>query len=346
MAENKNQHFVTKAYLKLWNNENKKVFEYDLREKCIHENMASNICKKTYFYNVDDLGENKSVIDDLFQVVEADGIATIKKLISRDKITRAEGESIAWYVAAQAVRTPSQMNAHEELTTELAKDFLVKFSKDKDKINTYLESLESDPPAGVDIEAIKKNPEEYFRKISEEIKEGELKLKVTNKREIWLPTMAKMIPALAQDYLNGDWLLIRAKKGSSFITSDNPVKVTSYPEKSNDLSLKALKDTEISFPLSPKYLLLISRNGRGGFQEIVGDQEIVRQYNFLTVLNAERYIYSNNQSLLLSLAKKYRDDWENAYKIDGIRPYMEDRLPTIPLKSNKFKLLKRIKLRY
>jgi hypothetical protein len=342
MANNKNQHFVSKGYLNFWTDENETLFVYDLEKDLLHEkNTPKNICKWKYFYDLDDLKENKSVIDDLLRTIESDGIASIHKLIKKEKITKEDRENIAWFVSAQAVRTPTQMNSHEKLIIELAKENIDKITNDKDKIQKYIKTLEKKPIEGIDIKKMKENPEEYFRDMHKQLESGEIHIEVENKRELWLVEMGRVMKNLASDYINGDWYVVTANKKRSFITSDNPVKTTSFL--TNGVSFDSIKDTEISFPLSPKTLLLIKRQGKGELKRLSNmDQDMVRDFNLRTLINADRYIFASNKNLLISLAKKYSNDWKRAKKSDSVKPYIEGKLATILLPSNKFRIIRRI----
>lgn len=111
---------------------------------------------------------------------------------------------------------------------------------------------------------------------------------------------------------NYNWQVYVAAKGSSFITSDNPVTCVSSP--SGDTSKGEVgasilaKNNRIFFPLSKKYLVKVWSDAGSGFSYENASKTRVNTYNSITQKNHYKYIIGSSEALVEKYAALSRKE--------------------------------------
>jgi len=308
MAKRKRQHTVQKRYLEQWKLRGK-FFVYDLKNQEIHPSEPKSIFRENHIYNWDDFGdEGKFFIDEIITDIENAAFPIIAK-VTNSPINMEERYSLSLYIALQMLRTPKMKGQLHELTLALSKNMLIDQLKDPAKREELLKAMPKENQKI--IKQLSTDPETKV----DELFSKKLIIKIKNIREIWLQTSLELLKDLTNTNFHATWYLLQAGKKTSFITSDNPVVTISCINNSKNPTNKDIHFTEVTFPLSPKFMLLIKRKGgeqinrmyRKTFSE---SQESVRELNCRTAMFADRFIVSHSDKLLLKIAKLAYADWK------------------------------------
>lgn len=132
--------------------------------------------------------------------------------------------------------------------------------------------------------------------------------------------MHKQMEPMSDTYYQYEWTLLDAPKGSSFITSDNPVSTTSMIAEAKESLHENVKLIEVHFPISPSLTLrLVTYIGATRKPPVLYlkraklSTDEVREVNLRMIIESDRFIISQNEALLKSLAKKY-GKYHQSYK--------------------------------
>ncbi|MFA7685281.1 MAG: DUF4238 domain-containing protein [Candidatus Gracilibacteria bacterium] len=331
MGKKTKQHFVPKSYLSAWCFDEKQVFICDLESKDIHHGEPKSILRKKNLYTNKDFGEEqKLLLEDLFGEIESDGMPALRKIVEKVKIDHIDRSKIAWFIAAQKARVPMQMEIAEEIAVKAATKRMLENIEEEDKFDDLVKYLEKKNTKN--IEEVKKDPKKYFTDLAKKVREGAFSVSVKNKKEYWQLIMFKMLKPLSVNYLESDWYVLRAGKGKAFITSDNPVVTISDAGGLENPLKKYVKDIEVTFPVSPKVMILIKiAGGKRGLYELstYEDLDSVKELNYRTTSFADRFTISNSEALLRANLERHYATWDKIRKNQGIEQIIQGRVPTV-----------------
>ncbi len=311
MAYNKNQHTVQKAYLSQWEIDDD-FFVYDLNKKKLYDkNSPKTIFREEYIYNWNDFeGRDRYLIDDIFTDIENQGFPVIQKILN-NPINGDEKQLLSLYVALQTIRTPKMRDYMHELTLAISKNGLIEQLKDSKKKIALLNEMPKESHEF--INNIASDPEKNVN----DLFNNKFIFNIKNIREIWLQSSLTVLKDLAQSNFHAHWFLFQAGKRRSFITSDNPVTTISQINASCKATKENVNFTQVTFPLSPKFLLLIHKDHRKTSSHKVYKtkrmecSDSVREFNWRTATYADRYIVSHSDKLLLKISEITYPDWVN-----------------------------------
>ncbi len=312
MAKNKRQHTVQRAYLHKWTIDGK-VQVFDLEKDLLHEGDPASLFRENYIYNWPDFDDDrKYMIDDLITAIENEGLPVIEKLID-GSMTREDKMKLSNYITIQTLRTPRTKEMMHEIFVEGAKKHMIEQLKDPESVKEFAANSNKDVAKFLTDLAV--DPE---RKVAELFDE-KFQLKLNNIREIWLQTSMHLLQDLSQRNYNADWFLFKAGRNHSFITSDNPVVTMSSVRKLEGATSQDVNHTEVTFPLTPKHMLLIRKNSAQnkhtnslGVSEIFEDGDSMREFNWRTASHADRYLISQSDRLVKKVAELSSADWREA----------------------------------
>ncbi len=282
-------HYVPRGYLKFFENNSGHLIFYDKNIKCIEECNSSNVAIKKNLYNAKEYNKEVSWEDFYTNAVDKEFPKLIRELISYVKNPLIQKPlnmnnikaRLSVNVVLQLLRTPERIYSQRE-----------KYNERLDQIFRELEEKNININRKEIQEALEKyKKDEYYKGIM---------LRLINDK----PRLKKYIAIL----LNKTWLLYYNNTNIEFITSDNPVILYNFIDKTVGLCNGiARSDTFIMMPLTPKFLLFIAPNYyMMGFLKKLYDNtlikvdeiSVVENCNYRQVENSMRQIYGNDYDLI------------------------------------------------
>ena len=305
-GDKKNQHYVPECYLLNWGTPKNKnqVYVYDKTEKRSFPTNVGNIAAERYFYDIDfnaifleksyniygistdelnDLRDNQTIEIFLSEYVEGHYKTFLRNKIDRINqmnawelnncffITKEEMVELSFYMAIQMVRGKSVRNAIDNIS-----DMLTQMLTDKGASKETIDKYSSSPSELPFIQ-------------------GRMILDM------------EAILNLMESFASKEWILYYNQTKQPFFTSDNPI-VRIPHVKHPFLSMGGLssKGIEICFPLSPQMVLSMYDGEYHMYTKklhrkiyVINDVETINQINLPMVINAERWIVSQNNDFSL-----------------------------------------------
>lgn len=288
MSKNKEQHYVQKAYLKLWSkDDNDLVFLHDnFKNKTHPDNHINKILREPKFY---DVGDDKSV-DKFLSKIEIENFRGLSMI--RDGNHNSEIRlQVSKYLAAQISRTKSVKNRFIEVFKvgyAMGLGFLVEGGLISDEI-------------------YEKFKEHYFEKMMVE----------ESARNAWLDAIKSEYYYWYREIFNGEWIVISADVNNEFVTSDHPVVLFSRTSTSSSEEFKDVLYREIRFPLSPRKMLLVflpnvipsSKPSSIIFSSNLETASSIRECNFFTSMQSNRFLIGTNEEVLSNIAQESVNAW-------------------------------------
>jgi hypothetical protein len=286
------QHYIPQFYLRNFTTENQKgkpvLWIYDKDGSCPREQTTVNSMAEYGFYDFEDTKGNFHGVDFGLQQIEQRAAPILRHLEEPNVIlTYEEIAMFSAFLATMYIRVPRTLNAIEEQreifayeTLKLAADVPVLrervIAQHRQKYGSCLGTDE-------DLLRILAEPEKHFL--------------VVRDHQAAVAESVKHIETIARlMYDSMNWTICRAPQDSFFITSDMPLCVflPAGPGRGQFGGGFGQKQVQVTFPITPKLLLLIDWKRRQ-LHMTVG-KEFVREKNIHMALNAERWIIANIRS--------------------------------------------------
>jgi len=293
MSKPKRHHYVQRAHLDRWSDPSGNIYICDLTNGNIYEGPAKSAAWEKYYYSIDDPKhpEFKFEIEEFLGTdIEGPAVPIIQKFCDDWRLSAEEKDKLALYIAFQKLRVPFFEKFSNQIAESMTKEGILKTLKDDHQFGKFMtENAEK-------YNAIGKPPsrEELIKTVEEN------RIKIEYPRAQSLKNMLQLSLPLNDLYLQSRWVLLEAKE-SSFIISDNPAVTIYLGKKDGNTGV-----SETTFPLSPKYCLLINQEERG---EIVASDESadgVKELNRRTLLHATRFLFGNDRVLLEESYKEFK----------------------------------------
>ena len=282
-----NQHYVPKLYLRNFCKHKDQIAVYIKSSgKSFFTNIV-NVANENYFYDneeIDKSNQKKQFLEKYFHPLEDRMKILLNNLLNQLKFgkfsnfTNDERIDISMYLVYQYMRTKEQREMFGQLNQELIQMYADEFIQSEGEDSTKYK---------VEVDG------KYFH--------TRLLLDESMMDKITLSLYKKL------------WVILENNTEMPFLTSDHPV--AKYGHLGNEIrSMSGFnsKGVEISFPLSPKYLLSIIDEGYASFMHNLDDKIIqaneqnILHYNSLQIIHSYNQIYSNVNSF--NLAKEILDE--------------------------------------
>lgn len=301
MAEgqfHRNNHFVSRSYLKRWAGPDGRVTVYRLLVSdervpewkrasptglAFHEHLYTSIAGGV------ESDELERWLDREFET-PAEG--PISRVIDGRRLDPTDWTTLARFLAAQDARTPARFEEHflryEQQMPQLIERSLKSALRKRAEIIERGHAL-PEPPPGQDSSSF---PFRVSVAPNSDGEGGQLVGEALNGRALWLFGIRRALTVPIQYLLRQRWTILRPPAGETFVTSDNPVVRLSYrgPE---DYDLRGgwgVPGTDIMMPLGPEHLLYtqIDRSVPvRGTRMAVGLFELLKR---ITIENAYRHV--------------------------------------------------------
>lgn len=311
--EKKKQHFIPQCYLENWQISNKHhIYMYDKTTKKISQPDIKDVAQKRYFYDIafsemikqnvldsygfsiDDVKklEDKQLIENYFaNQIEGDYKQQLNRIIQRAKtmtpweikhchfITDEEKMKFTFHLALQLVRVNSVRSS-----IQATNDCMIQIFHDM-----------GIPQHAIDRHTLSKTQLSFIH--GRIILDGD------------------KINETAELLFSLKWLLWDLKTSQSIYTSDNPIGTEEHIHHPF-LSMNGLncRGVEVYFPISPNLMLLMFDGDYHTFTQkhdckIIqsnDEQDIINRMNIRTIINAERFVFSNTNDfrIIEDLLKK------------------------------------------
>ena len=301
MSKLPDHHYVPQGYLKGFMNGDG-LYVVDKKHNSIRLTAPAGVAYVPGYYIVDTVSEkDSSDVENSFSKIETKCVPIIKKVAAGEYLTNSNIADLAIYIALQYGRTPFSRARMDDITTivmtNLMKEQLAEMYNSATK---YQEMAEHFHTKVTNLEMPSR----------ETIRDWVLKPGPIAKVEVDNGTYVKQFfesaEAIAAELLKRRWIVLRAPRGVSFITSDNPIGLhLNRPLKMGEILAILLEGIQRYFPLDAKTCLVIVDNNQFELNKGFATRGQVKDINRLIYDQSYRYAISGNRNLLLSLKARH-----------------------------------------
>lgn len=295
----RDHHYVPQGYLRGFTEDPNVLYVYDKKAKRIRRTSTKGIAYSRDYYTVDTVDEkNSSEVEENLGRIESVVIPILSEVTEDKDLSNPKRADLAIYIAVQYGRTPVAKARMDEVATIVAtnetKTIMAEAVNDESKYQEMVERIKAD------------DPDRYVPSrqtlIEWILKPGPM-AKVSMDRGTYVKQFFENAWHISEGLLRTKWTVIAAAKGSSFITSDNPVglSVERKLEQHEALAIM-LPGVTRYFPLDSKHCLIMTDDivDRKIERRLASKSE-ARAINKIIADQAYKYVISGNEQLLGSL---------------------------------------------
>jgi hypothetical protein len=313
----KSQHFNPRLHLQHFAGTDPKgqVWTYDAVNGKIWSAIPDETAVQTHFYSAEkDDGTKDTRLEELLSKVESNAAPIYRELLNGNIPKESQGRvDFAQFLAIMHVRTPAMRRMAGELIGRSAQILQYAYASNPKSFDALTKQVEAEKGEAMDP-AIKEKVRQAMLDPSGSGYELEVAKEATF---MALAASDKLTPLIHEM----KWTVIEAQDGY-FVTSDNPVVREVDPKTHHpiygDHGFRN-KTAEVTFPLSPKALLLLT------WDENVPEHCALQgghvdSMNEVRAGHSDRYLYAHvRDSRLEQLAAKHKDSRPNV-TTDGFGP--------------------------
>lgn len=256
MTNSRNHHYIPQGYLRgfgIRRGKHHMVVVHDFQGKRTYETNTRNVCAERDFMRFEAQGRKPDWLEEEFSKLESKACEAIRHVVQTRIFEGDDKNYILNLMALLAVRSPEQRENMRDFQARVATRIMDLILEDRDRWESENKRMQ---------EATGRTHKVTYEEAKEFHERGDYKIKVLRERHI--TTEIKLFEAVLQLLGQRKWTLYVADGTyGEFITTDRPVviayiepeKVPKYLRHSPGF---ALKNTEISFPLT-KHALLVGR---------------------------------------------------------------------------------------
>jgi hypothetical protein len=291
------------------------VWIYDKSTGNARSDLPENISVENHFYSIEkDDGTWDSGLDDWITGVEGTARPVYDTLLNEDIPQYSQAKyDFALYLAVTYARTRTRRRVTTDAYGQMVQSTLFALASNDQWFEQEMKDFEA--KHGTTLTEQKK----------QELRDIALnpasKITVSVSKSIALESW-RVVEILAPLFLEMEWTIIKPQHGY-FITSDNPLlrKVADRPPPGRGDGGFLNKTAEISFPLSPKKMLLLEhREEKRTLPTFVIPREIVEGMNHARAAQGEREIYAHiKDKRIAKMILEYKN-WRPNMKLYGMGP--------------------------
>jgi hypothetical protein len=311
----RDNHFVPQAYLRRWSDDGVHIWSHRLlvsHEKVPlwEEKAISGVAFHRDLYTIMRGGSVSDKFEHwLEREFETPAGSALQKIEHGVPLSREDWERVAYYAAAQNLRTPAAYLEHVQRMEKTVPAWLSRILPES------IAKLERAVKAGKPLPPPKSPgtlPRLPLRVHSEPAPDGNqmlLRAEVTIGRESWLEISRHLLTGVARVLTRHTWSIMYPDPGTEWFTSDHPlVRLNYYAPGSYDFKGGwGNPGSEILLPLSPKHLMYTRVGKRGPPTiQLTGDKTIEMQKLFAQ--HAHRSIYARTPMRRVCWFRKRRVD--------------------------------------
>ena len=283
----KKQHLVPRFYLNRFCDANGRVWTYSADSEPFSRRPEDTAVESNFYSPVGEEGERFDDIESALATIEGNASPLWEELLAGKVMKGKARESMAIFLAAQFLRSPTMVGAAAEAMGFMLNPIIQRVSRDT-KISeetAFLRDENDDKRESADTrERVRKffsDPNNY---------------KIHVLREIGLQAL-NSVDACANVFLNMTWV-VGLSRDQHLITSDSPVTRAYDPKTHHPIYGYhgfANKSLRVNFPLSPYFALELVWEGDERERIVDIPVELVREMNRLRAAQADRYVYSSQR---------------------------------------------------
>ena len=293
-------HFVSECYLKNWEDENSEIHVYRLlvtHEKVPKWTTKSRgaIAYQNHLYTLVTAGEESDYFEKwLDKKYEAPAIDALKKAVHDKRLTSEDWAMLINFLAAQNVRTPSQLYEHLDRGSALMANALESsLAKLKERLDIKpIEKSDHSKEKGIDYSPL---PLKVTIEPSEDGEGSIVKAETYVGRSSWIFSMKHHLNKTCKTLHEHKWTIVKPAKGYKWLTSDNPVIKLNFTNYQN-YDLKGgwgKAKGNIIFPISPEHAMFAQIGDRPMEKGTRLSLEQTIFFRKIMCENASRFIYSS-----------------------------------------------------
>jgi hypothetical protein len=295
----RDHHYVPRGYLRGFTEVPNRLHIYDKDAKRIRQASTKGIAYSRDYYTVDTVDEkDSSEVEENLGRIESVVIPILSEIVTEKDLSNPKRADLAIYIAVQYGRTPVAKARMNEVATIVAtnvtKSIMAEAVNDEAKYQEMVGRIRSDDP-----DRYVPSRETLIEWI---LKPGPM-AEVSMDNGTYVKQFFENAEDIAEGLLRTQWAAITAPRGSSFITSDNPIGLTINRElKEHEVLAIMLPDVTRFFPLDSKHCLVMTDDLKGReIERRPASNSEVRMINKVIAEQAYKYVISGNERLLKSL---------------------------------------------
>ncbi|MGH6834658.1 MAG: DUF4238 domain-containing protein [Methylocella sp.] len=282
----KRQHYIPRLHLRRFVGHDPigHVWTYDSETGLVRSSIPENTALGSHFYSFEDgNGALNTGLEELLAEIEAIAAPVYEKLLTRKTISDQEKADFSHFLAAMYVRTPTMRRMMGDMLGRWIQIVNYGYAVHDGAFQTLTKGFEK--------EIGKTLSEEEKNTLRESmIDPSKFKFLIPKERTFPIEMIDKLWPIL----FDMNWSVLSPKHGY-FITSDNPLIRNVDPKSVHKFFGDhgfLNKTAEISFPLSPKLMLVMAWSKKYPRQGVCG-RGPVEFFNARRAADSERYLYAH-----------------------------------------------------
>lgn len=297
---------MPQSYLKRWTSEDGRVLTY--RTLVSNSNVPKweplsprGIAYYPNFYTrvVAD-GQTDEIEKWIDREYEAPAEPVLKKVVSESKLTPKDWTQLIKFLAVQDVRTPPRLLESLKWQNEHMPNLMQKTLEESVHIFEAAKK-ESCTEKRTNFPHSEFMPMRVSTIQNSRSEKAHVKVQSVSGRGVWLFSIKRMLTNCVSVLQGHKWTILKAPKGMSWCTSDNPVIKLNYYKK-NPYDFKGgwgSDGTEIILPISPGHLMYTKIGTKPPQRGTVVSGRMAKMIQKFTAENAHRFIFSTEKNQLI-----------------------------------------------
>jgi hypothetical protein len=302
----RDNHFVPQAYLKRWSTDGTHIWAYRLlvsaeQVPLWRRRAISGLAYQSDLYTSLNQGAETDAFERWIEAeFETPAEPALRKVESGEPLKREDWTRIAYYAAAQNLRTPAAYLEHVQRMHDAVPELLNKILPDS------IVKLERARKAGrkVLVQENRQPPLVPLRVTTERDPDGEqmfFRAEATIGRQSWLASVRHLLTGVASVLVRHTWSIVTPHPSTEWFTSDHPLVRLNYsaPGTYDFKGGWGNPGTDILMPLSPRHLLYTQVGKRNSSHFTVSADKTFEMQRILAE-HAHRWIFASKQTKRVS----------------------------------------------
>lgn len=285
VARTKKQHVVPRFYLSKFCDPDGLVWTYSSKNKPRGDKPEATAIEKNFYSPINESGERFDEAEKVLGIIEGSAAPLWERLCEGKVFKGEEREHIAFFLAAQYLRSPSAVGAGAEMVASFvhhtAKFIAVNEEAHEHSVNLY------------ELETGKKVSRDERRKMRQFISDPN-NFSISILQSTGLLVLSG-IESVADTFIKMNWV-VGCSEDQHLITSDSPVTKISDPATYHPILGDggfANNTVRVNFPLTPTRIIEMSWKGEERGRVAKVPKTMAREINRLRAMQAERFVYAS-----------------------------------------------------
>lgn len=292
------QHYVPRFLLEYFNT-NGYLWVYDRQKKEFRKQPPKTTAGEKAFYVFSDKKGGKNAgLEKMFSVIEGAVVNVIKELVLGKKtLDMQQKADLAMFLTALYLRVPESIKRSENMGVQMTKELMSKSVMFEGYFNKTMNEIEKKLGKQISPEQ-RKDIQKTFKNKN---------YNVVFPKGYALSVLLSNLTELYKIIVQMDWIIIRAPKDKTFISSDHPV-YTFNPKPEgfwgSGIGLLAPNCETVAI-LTPKLAIYLSqKHNPYGVRSVISSSDLIDNFNFWSTRVSYRFVLSHNEKLLRRWIKR------------------------------------------